>query len=147
MISPKVINLSNTFLTKHEILKLGLSFTPTPKHNISELETDIYHFIRKLRLTYHFRDSTYEDKSIVKSESTFTPKNNENQELETICKNLSETKINIKRTSDNIPNLRDGLNSLMTKIRSNEIIIKPADKGSIVVVMSSEYYWTMCQSH
>ena len=35
----------------------------------------------------------------------------------------------------------------MTKIRSNEIIFNPADKGSIVVVMSSEYYWTMCQSH
>ena len=35
----------------------------------------------------------------------------------------------------------------MTKIRSNEIIIKPADKGSIVVVMSSKYYWKMCQSH
>ena len=113
-ISPKVINLSNIFLTRHEIeiLNLGLSFTP--KHNISELEKDIYYFIRKLRLTYHFRDSTYEDKSIVKNESTFTPKNNENQELETICKSMSETKINIKRTSDNIHNLRDGLNSLMT---------------------------------
>ena len=97
-------------------------------------------------MTYHFRDSTYENKSIVKKESTFTPKNNENQELETIYKNLSETKINIKRTSDNIPNLRDWLNSLMTKIRSNEIIIKPAE-GSIVGAMSSEYYWTMCQSH
>ena len=76
-----------------EILKLGLSFTPTPKHNISELEMDIYHFIRELCLTYHFRDSTYEDKSIVKKESTFTSKNNENQELEAICKNLSETKL------------------------------------------------------
>ena len=99
-------NFSNIFLTKDEIeiLKLGISFTPTPKHNISELETDVYNLIRKLRLTYHFRDSTYE--------STFTPKNNENQELETICKNLSETKINIKRISDNMPNLRDGLNSL-----------------------------------
>ena len=95
-------------------------------------------------MTHHFRDSTYEGKSIVKNESTFTPKNNENQELETICKNLSEIKIYIKRTSDNIPNLRDGLNSLMTKIRSNEIIIKPANKGSIVVLMSSEYYLTMC---
>ena len=60
---------------------------------------------------------------------------------------MSETKINIKRTSDNISNLRDGLNSLKTKIRSNDIIIKPADKGSVVVVMSSEYYWTMCQSY
>ena len=47
-----------------------------------------------------------------------------------------------------MPNLRDELNSLMTKIRSNEIIINPVDKGSIVVVISSEYYyWTMCQSH
>ena len=99
-------------------------------------------------MTYHSRDLTYEDKSIVKNESTFTPKNNENQELETICKILSETKINIKSISDNMPNLRDELNSLMTKIRSNEIIINPADKGSIVVVISSEYYyWTMCQSH
>ena len=35
----------------------------------------------------------------------------------------------------------------MTKIRSNEVIIKPANKGSIVVVMSSEYYWTMGESH
>ena len=74
-------------------------------------------------------------------------KNNESRELEAICKNLPETKINIKRIPDNIPNIRDILNSLMTKIRSNEILIKPADKGSIVVVMSSEYYWAMCQSH
>ena len=60
---------------------------------------------------------------------------------------MSELKINIKIISDNIASLRDGLNSLMTKIKSNEIIIKPADKVSIVVVMSSEYYWIMCQSH
>ena len=63
---------------------------------MSELETDTYHFIRKLCFTYHFRDLTYVDKSIVKNESTFTPKNNENQELEAICKNLSETRIYIK---------------------------------------------------
>ena len=53
----------------------------------------------------------------------------------------------MKRISDNIPNLRNGLNSLMTKIRLNETMIKPEDKGSIVVVMTPEYYWTMCQSH
>ena len=118
------------FLTKHEteILKLGLSFTATPKHNISELETDIYNFIRKLRLTYHFRDSTYEDKSIFKNESTFTPKNNENQELETICKNLSEIKINIKIISDNITNLKDGLNSLMNLIQIYNLFSKNLPK-------------------
>ena len=76
-------------------------------------------------MTYYFCDSTHEDKSVLKNEYAFTPKNNENQELEAICKILSETKINIKSISDNIPNLRDELNSLMTKIRSNEIIINP----------------------
>ena len=45
---------------------------------------------------------------------------------------MSQTKINIKRTSDYTFNIRDRLNSLMTKIRSNEIIIKHAYKGSIV---------------
>ena len=98
-------------------------------------------------MTYYFRDSTYEDKSIVKKEYAFTPKTSENQELEAICKILSETKINIKSISDNIPNLGDELNSLMTKIRSNEITINPVDKGSIVVMLFEYYYWKMCQSH
>lgn len=66
-----------------------LSFTLTPKHNISELQTDNHNCIRKLRLIYHFSDSTYEMKSILKNASTFTPKAHENQELETLCKNLS----------------------------------------------------------
>ena len=62
-------------------------------------------------------------------------------------KNLLKTKLNIKRTLDNITNLRDGLNLCMTQTESNEIAIKPAGKGSIVAVMISKYYQTMCQSH
>ena len=93
--SPKVINLSNIPLSSNEInvLKVGLSFTPS----IPELEADIFYFIRKLRLTYHFRNSIYYDESIVKPTSTFTPKLNENQELEKICKTLlTEIKTEIK---------------------------------------------------
>ena len=95
-ISPKVINLSNIPLSSNEInvLKLGLSFTPTPKSNISELEADVFYFIRKLRLTYHFRNSIYHDESIVKTSSTFTPRPNENQEFEKICKTLMENEKN-----------------------------------------------------
>ena len=89
-ISLKIINLSNIPLSSNEInaFKLGLPFTPTPKSNIPELEADIFDFIRKLRLTYHFRNSTYHYESIVKPTSTFTPKPNENQELEKICKTV-----------------------------------------------------------
>ena len=45
--STKILNLSNVPLTQDEIevLKLGLSFTPTPKQNIAELENDIFQFI------------------------------------------------------------------------------------------------------
>ena len=35
----------------------------------------------------------------------------------------------------------------MTKIRANKIRVKPADKRSIVVVMTPEVYQTMYQSH
>ena len=45
-----------------------------------------------------------------------------------------------------MPNLRDGINLLMMKIRPNRIITKPADKGSIVFVMTPEFYSKMCQS-
>ena len=78
--STKILNLSNVPLTQEEIdiLKLGLSFTPTPKQNIAEPENDIFQFIRKLRLTYHYRNSNIADESIVKLESTYTPKPNEN---------------------------------------------------------------------
>ena len=148
-ISPKVINLSNIPLSSNEInvIKLGLSFTPTPKSNIPELEADIFDFIRKLRLTYHFRNSIYHHESIVKPTSTFTPKPNENQELEKICKTLMENEIKMKKTTDNISSLRNGLNSLIKRTTENEIVIKPADKGSVITVMSPEFYLDMCESH
>ena len=148
-IPPKVINLSNIPLSSNEInvLKLGLSFTPTLKSNIPELEADIFDFIRKLRLTYHFRNSIYHDESVVKPTSTFTPKPSKNQELEKICKTLMETEIKMKKTTNNITSLRNGLNSLIKRTTENEIVIQPADKGSIITVMSPEFYLNMCESH
>ena len=98
------LTLSNIPLSSNEInvLKLGRSFTPTPKSNVPELEADIFDFIRELRLMYHFRSSIYHDESIVKPTSTFTPKPNENQELEKICKTIMETEIKMKKKQPTI---------------------------------------------
>lgn len=48
------------------------------------------------------------------------------------------------RVRDNIKGLRQALDALIDKITRNEIIIKPADKGDITVIMSVEFYKQMC---
>ena len=58
-----------------------------------------------------------------------------------------ETEIRMKKTTDNISSLRNGLNLLIKRTTENEIVIKPPDKGSIITDMSPEFYLNMCESH
>ena len=58
-----------------------------------------------------------------------------------------ETEIKMKKTTNNISSLRNGLNSLIKRTTENEIVIKPADKGSVITVTSPEFYLNMCESH
>ena len=126
---------------------MGLSFAPNPDPDIHCLERDLYELSRKLRLTYHFRNSNNTDTSIVKLNSSFCPKRNADQELENICSNLEQLPIFTRRTRDNIQNEREGLLSLTRRTTNMEIVIKPADKGSITVVMDPLYYHNMCLEH
>ena len=98
--------LSKVPLNNDEIsvLKPRLSFTLTPPQNIPDLEYDLYQFSQKLRLTYHFRNSNFQDISLVKMPSSFTPASNEHQELENICKQMEHTPINIRKSEDNLMN-------------------------------------------
>ena len=75
-----------------DILKLGLSFTPTPKQNITKLKNDIFQFTRKLWLNYHHQSNNIVDESIVKLESTNTLKPNENTDSEIFVKNWNTLK-------------------------------------------------------
>ena len=106
----KILNLSNVPLTQNEIniLKLGLSFTITPKQNMAKLENNIFQYIRKLRLNYHYLNNNTFDKFIVKLESTYKPKLNENADLENISKELEQTKTLLFKTKDNLHILRRG---------------------------------------
>ena len=56
-----------------------------------------------------------------------------------------ETEIKMKKTTNNIGSLRNGLNSLIKRTTENEIVIKPADKGSIITVISPEFYLNICE--
>ena len=105
-----------------------------------ELELEIYNFVRKLLLTYHFSDLNYTGNCTIKPISTFTLKPNENQELESFCKSLSETNINVDKGKNHMASLRNTLNSLIQKTKQHEIIIKSADKGTTVRVISMNDY-------
>ena len=50
-----------------------------------------------------------------------------------------ETEIRMKKTTDNISSLRNGLNLLIKRTTENEIVIKPANKASIITVMLPEF--------
>ena len=65
-----------------------------------------------------------------------TPPPNEQQELENICKQIEHTPINIRKSKDNLMNLREGLELLLEKVNTNKIIVKSANKRSIIVVMT-----------
>ena len=72
--------------------------------------------------------------------SSFTPPPNEHQELENICKQIEYTPINIRKSKDNLMNLRKGLELILEKINNSKIIIKQAEKGSIIVIMTPKDY-------
>ena len=57
-----------------------------------------------------------------------------------------ETEIKMKKTTDNISSLRNGLNSLIKRTTENAIVIKTADKESIITAMSPELYLNVCES-
>ena len=54
----KIINLLDQSLTEGQIesLKLDLTLTPTRKFDLNAMKNDLFAFIRKLRLIYHFTD-------------------------------------------------------------------------------------------
>ena len=53
----------------------------------------------------------------------------------------------MQKSKDSIPMLRSALASLKRKIERNEIIVKATDKGPIIVLMSLEFYWDVCNKH
>ena len=72
---PKVINLSSFDLSdpQKSILLKGLKFTPTPSFDAKTAKQDVDQFARKLRLKEYFHDKDFDDGSLVKNPSNFTP--------------------------------------------------------------------------
>ena len=139
-----MINLSKTQFgpSEYSLLEKGLNFIPTPKQiTITPILEAATQFARRLKLAYHFRNSSNHVRQKFIPKSTWTPdsKNMPAEILETVEKinsDLSNLKVPYHQN-----NLIDGEIRALKNIRQNShIIIKPADKGSATVIMDKQNY-------
>ncbi|CAG2245824.1 unnamed protein product [Mytilus edulis] len=139
-IDPKVINLSSTKLDNSQIdlLIKGFKFTPTPTPNTTILKSDIQQFSRRLRLREYFGNGKFDDGSLVRNKSTFTPNTGRDEYLDSFIDTISKLPINYHNTKQNLS--RREKKSLEELKNNPSIILKEADKGGGIVIMDKTFY-------
>ena len=141
-----VFDLSNNVLSQTEIsvLEKGLGFIPTPNMiNDADLRPDFNEFSRKMRCKWYFRDEPSKDLIEI---SAFRPKPTWKHAAGDICVELFLGKMEHelfsflpgKLQSYNLT--KDKWQALKNLTENRSIVIKPADKGSCVVVWDREDY-------
>ena len=141
-----VINLSDYSLSYSDlrVLSLGLKFTPNPPHvDRLNLKESLRRFDRNLRLREYFVDSDSPvDSDTIKfrKKTTWTPPPNRDKALDMFI-SVVESELMNAPEQKNFPNLTaDERLALRNLKRNTEVVIREADKGSAVVVMSRERY-------
>ena len=142
-VSPQVINLSTTILSKAEIsmLSKGLKFIPTPTSaNKPLIKEELECFGRKLRLLWHFRNEySITISNRFTKNSTFNPKGKD-AAIEFYLSRLEE-EIIATDTKLSYSNLTKEERLALNSLRDDtSITIKEDDKGSGVVVWDREDY-------
>ena len=141
-----VFNLSQKVLTATEIkvLERGLGFVPTPNLiNEADLRRDFEDFSRKMRCRWHFRNEPSDDFSNVPA---FRPKSQWKPPTGHPCVELFLSRLE-KELFSFLPGKPQSYNltkeewkAMRNLAEDRSIIIKPADKGSCVVIWDREDY-------
>jgi len=155
-----VVNLSNHILTVEEshLLSKGMNFCPTPLDlDPGDLKTDLDYFHRSLRLLARFEDSPAEESDLMtreeqnhstyafenrkfKKKSTYNPRGPPALEAMILTNEISLNK-RPEAKHPKLANISRAERMAITSLTNNpNIIIKPADKGSAVVVLNREDY-------
>ena len=149
-----IVNLSRYTLTKSEtnVLSKGVGFCPTPgAPDIGNIIQNLDAFKRKTRLTLFFSGSNedpkeqntqsgvpFEHKSL-KLKSTFNPVGP--FQLESVFYSIEQDLIRIKYREPRKKNLtKEEYHSIKSLRNHLDMIIKPADKGSAIVIQDKHNY-------
>ena len=151
IVKPKILNLLSKTFSSYQIniLLRGLKFTPTPNRNNIELKSNIQNYTRWLWLAEFFQNKEVNNsnENLFQKQSIFIPPRNRDSALNhqiDVLNNLNLGKIETKSKS-NLSNME--LKEL-SKLKNDEtIVIKPADKGAAVVILSTGHYRSMIMQH
>ena len=143
-----ILNLSSHVLTTLEtnLLSKGLTFVQTPKISKAPILEATKDFGRKLKIKYFFR---YERNNFNKPQKSFISKSNWVPPDKGTDPDLIECINNFTKEIDELnvlrekPNLTIEEQLTLNNLRKNkDIVIKKADKGSVVVIMDKKNYIT-----
>ena len=144
-----VVHLSSRVLTPAEmsLLSKGLSFCPTPKEvDMFALKKDMFDFVRRLRLKEYYCgdesvDGDFSDQPVFRKRSTWCPERNMDAIFETYVslleKKILSQDLSIRCHRNLFKNEQEAFENLT---RYDDIIVKPDDNGSAVVVMYRARY-------
>lgn len=148
LVAQNVIVLAKNFTLSQpqfDLLNRGLKFIPTVdigKNQKGQLELDIHNYHRKVKLAAYFKNSKKRNVLPFMETSTWTPP------LEglppeigwLIEKDWQTFKEHYKFCKNRYNLARDEVKALRELMHNKHIVIKPADKGSAVVVLSRAQY-------
>jgi len=135
---------------EREVLERGLTFIPTPKHiDHMELRRDLHVYHRRLKLLDHFNYETDFPQVSFTNPSTWEPKlKSVSQSVQSLIQRdiKSFTKFRPKPAiKGNLS--KEQLRAIKNLGRNPSIIIKPADKGSQIVIMDRVQYLLEADKH
>ncbi len=139
-----VINLSSRILNSAEVRVLGkgMKYIPDPKQPPkSDIKESLYRFSRHTQIIYHFSDKAEREPPKFKIPSEWLPPGDEM--CEKMMKSLQEmsgeiNKIKIKNKQK--PLSKKEIKTLEILKNDTNIIFKPADKGSSIVIQNRDHY-------
>ena len=148
-----VVNLSQVVLTplQHQVLNKGLSFIPTTRLDKFQLRWELAEFFRKIRLKAFFKGQQVAQQkgdTGLRLKSKFCPPvvgiAPEILAFEqAVVKATEEIDASSIHTFHNLSTIeREAIKSLQ---QNKNLVIKPADKGGAIVLMSKEDYQLECR--
>lgn len=147
-LAQNVINLAKNFTptqTQLQVLNRGLTFVPTlhiGRWQKNQLRVDIQTYHRKLSLAAYFEDSQQSKKVPFTLPSNWTPPEHKlPEEIHLLIEKDLKDFNKYFKIHDEKPNLtQEEIEAIKQLIGAKHIIIKPADKGSAVVILDREQY-------